>query len=95
MDPAAAVAALAANPAQFEGLVAQLQDANNERRKAAEDVFNALKENPDLCMSCLVQTLRTCANLEARLFCSVMIRKVSGGTPGHTLPQLMQLGEYH
>ncbi|GLI67663.1 hypothetical protein VaNZ11_011915 [Volvox africanus] len=76
MDPAAAVAAIAANPANFSELVAQLQDADNERRKAAEAVFEALKEQPDLCVTCLVQTLRTCASVEARLFCGVMIRKV-------------------
>ncbi|PNH09582.1 Importin-5 [Tetrabaena socialis] len=76
MDTAGAVAALAANPASFVELVAQLQDADNDRRKAAEAVFDLLKERPDLCITCLVQTLRTCSNMEARLFCSVMIRKV-------------------
>ncbi|GLC61179.1 hypothetical protein PLESTB_001728100 [Pleodorina starrii] len=76
MDPAAAVAAIAANPANFAELVAQLQDADNERRKAAETIFDALKEQPDLCITCLVQTLRTCTAVEARLFCGVMIRKV-------------------
>ncbi|KXZ45960.1 hypothetical protein GPECTOR_49g544 [Gonium pectorale] len=76
MDPASAVAAIAANPANFTELVAQLQDADNDRRKAAESVFDALKEQPDLCLTCLVQTLRTCASTEARLFCGVMIRKV-------------------
>ncbi|GFR44315.1 hypothetical protein Agub_g5527 [Astrephomene gubernaculifera] len=76
MDPASAVAAIGANPASFAELVAQLQDADNDRRKAAEAIFDALKEQPDLCITCLVQTLRTCSAVEARLFCSVMIRKV-------------------
>ncbi|KAG2489783.1 hypothetical protein HYH03_011733 [Edaphochlamys debaryana] len=76
MNPATAVAAIAANPGTFVELVAQLQDADNDRRKAAEAVFEALKEQPDLCITCLAQTLRTCQNVEARLFCSVMIRKV-------------------
>lgn len=80
MDPSAAVAAIAANPANFVELVAQLQDADNERRKAAEGIFDALKEQPDLCITCLVQTLRTCPNAEARLFCGVMIRKVEPTT---------------
>ncbi|KAG2431232.1 hypothetical protein HXX76_009760 [Chlamydomonas incerta] len=76
MDPAAAVAAIAANPAAFTELVAQLQDADNDRRKSAEAIFDALKEQSDLCMTCLARTLRTCPAVEARLFCSVMIRKV-------------------
>eukprot|EP00198_Chlamydomonas_reinhardtii_P003408 XP_001692744.1 importin beta [Chlamydomonas reinhardtii] len=75
MDPAAAVAAIAANPAAFTELVAQLQDADNDRRKSAEAIFDALKEQSDLCMTCLARTLRTCPAVEARLFCSVMIRK--------------------
>ncbi len=79
MDPAAAaaaVAAIATNPVAFTELVAQLQEQDNDRRKSAEAIFDALKDQSDLCMTCLARTLRTCPAVEARLFCSVMIRKV-------------------
>ena len=71
-----AVLAIQQNPALFLQLVEQLQNADNERRKQAEAIFEGLKQQPDLVVTCLASTLSGCPNVEARLFCGVMIRKV-------------------
>ncbi len=78
------VLAIQQNPALFLQLVEQLQNADNDRRKEAEAIFEGLKKQPDLIVTCLADTLSTCPNVEARVFCGVMIRKVgppSAGTP--------------
>ncbi len=68
--------AIAANPAMFAELVNQLQQPDNDARRKGEDVFEVLKLQPDLCMQCLVTTMRTSSDVTARAFCAIMLRKV-------------------
>lgn len=78
-ETAAAVATIVANPGTFLQLVAELQQQDNDARKKAEEVFELLKEKPDLCVSCLVHTMRSSPAVDARSFSAIMLRKVGAG----------------
>eukprot|EP00775_Hariotina_reticulata_P003510 gene3510-3780_t len=72
---AADAQAIIGNPANFELLVQQLLSADNQSRKHAEAVFEALKAHPDACLQLLLRCLRQSDKVENRSFCAIMLRK--------------------
>lgn len=70
-------ALLAGDAGAFQALVVQMLDQDNDARKAAEAVFEQLKESPDVLTTHLLQALRRSAVSEHRSFCAVMLRKAS------------------
>lgn len=69
------VAGLVGNPAAFEALVGQLLSSDNEARKSAEAVYEALKAHADACLTLLLGCLSSSESIESRSFCAIMLRK--------------------
>lgn len=66
-----------AGGAPFEQIIQHMLSANNESRQAAEKAFEEAKQQPDVLVGNLVETLRGCPEQEARALCAVMLRRVS------------------
>ena len=62
--------------APFEQLAQHMLSADNEARSAAEAAFEEAKQQPDVLIGNLVQSLRGCQDVETRALCAVMLRKV-------------------
>ena len=66
-----------AGGASFEQIIQHMLSANNESRQAAEAAFEEAKQQPDVLVGNLVQSLRGCQETEIRALCAVMLRRVS------------------
>jgi hypothetical protein len=69
--------------AQFEALVSQLLSSDNVARSAAEARLNDAKAaSPDALAAGALAVLRQSDGMDARAFCAVLLRKVSGPGKG-------------
>ena len=63
----------------FEQLLQHMLSADNDARQAAEKTFEDAKQQPEVLVGNLVQSLRGCQEAEIRALCAVMLRKVTIG----------------
>lgn len=66
-----------ANGAAFDQIMQHMLSANNEARQAAEKAFEDAKQQPDVLVGNLMQTLRNSQDAEHRALAAVMLRRVS------------------
>lgn len=72
------VQALLSGSGNFDALIVQLQSADNDLRKGAEEIYEQLKDQADVCFQYLMQHLRASLSEESRQFCGILLRKVGG-----------------
>lgn len=71
------IAALSAGNLQaFETLLKELQSNDNDKRSAAETVFDELKKTPDVCIQHLLQALRSSTDVQCKVISAILLRKV-------------------
>ncbi|MEW5314066.1 MAG: hypothetical protein WDW38_005590 [Sanguina aurantia] len=70
------VQALLSGSGNFDALIVQLQSADNDLRKGAEEIYEQLKDQADVCFQYLMQHLRASPSEESRQFCGILLRKV-------------------
>jgi len=64
------------NITEFEQLIGQLMNPNNNLRDQAEGVFHQLKKNPDFLISSLIQLIGVSQSEEVRSLSSILLRRV-------------------